>query len=329
MWIGGVRRLPVRVRDEQGNHRPEIAVWIEPATRFVYAAQLGREAALAEALRAALAQAPREPASIRVGSEEDARLIATVARAIPITVGPTAEIDELVGDIAEVLAAQDAGGPAREPDYVDESVTRAQLDAFFAAADALHRAAPWNIAGDQQLLRLDVPALEIEGVAISITGALGANFGILVFSSFEAQLAFVEEAERGDLEGATSILSLEFERASDVPASWRKLTSRRRPGGFPVPTLREGDGFAGPVGARELQLLTAAAEAIAAFVRAHPSLFTAPWDGRIRDEVYTGPSGLTTRLLAPHPDAVAMALAEEAPRARPRRRARAPRRPRR
>jgi len=315
-WIGGVRAVPAKVRDERGSHRPELALWVERPSGAVVAAQLARKVSLADALLEALARPlvgpPRRPSRLTVEDARAARAVAAVAGDLPIEIAPapSPELDEIVAELAEKLAADDAEA-AREPDYVDDDVTPALLAPFFAAAAALHRAAPWRIAGDEQLMRLDVPSLELDGGALAIVGETGDRRGLILFPSFEAQQQFVARDGEG-----VELVALEYERVAEVPPSWRALAPRSLRA-FPVPVAVDSDGFSGPPGAFEVQLLTAAAEAVVAFMGAHADLFTAPWDGQIRDEAHTGPSGLATHLLAPHPEAVAAALASA--RRRPRR----------
>ena len=55
-----------------------------------------------------------------------------------------------------------------------------------------------TLADDNQILRLDIPALGVDGVCLSIIGQLGQNRGVLIFLSREDFKQFIEAAAKSD-----------------------------------------------------------------------------------------------------------------------------------
>ena len=61
---------------------------------------------------------------------------------------------------------------------------------LFSAASILFRMAPWRHVSEAQVLRIDIPDLEVEGACLSVIGGAGESFGLLLFRSVEAYVAF-------------------------------------------------------------------------------------------------------------------------------------------
>ncbi len=169
---------------------------------------------------------PRRPARARVA---DARLAAELRAALPelqVVVAPTPELDEVLAHMASAMPGDPEDG---ELSYFEGGrVPEEAVEALFRAAQLLHRIAPWRVADDGQVLRLDVPQLGVNGACVSIIGALGESFGVILFPSLEAFERFRELAQAGALSAdgpidlGTSILSLNFKRATDLPPSLRR-----------------------------------------------------------------------------------------------------------
>ena len=66
-------------------------------------------------------------------------------------------------------------GDADESYFAGGRVSPAAVERLFTAARGLFATAPWSIAADMQVLRKDVPALDVEGACLSIRGQAPAG----------------------------------------------------------------------------------------------------------------------------------------------------------
>ena len=199
--------------------------------------------------------------------------------------------------------------------FANGRVAAEEVERLFHAAELLYHAAPWKLANDGQVVRLDAPELAVEGAAISIIGALGESLGFVVFPSLDAFDASVRAAEllererrRGSrarrLDLGASVLSLTFDRAADLPASMRQEALEHGwpvagPEAYPRVLRLERDSVAGPLEAADVRLVTACAGALVAFVLKHAALFAGKSLEPV-SESYTGETELTVRLTAPY-----------------------------
>jgi hypothetical protein len=290
-WIGGRLRPPWFIGDRDAPYRPEVVLWLEqPSGLIVGQALFAPEeapGALARALRAALERPligpPRRPDTIRVA---DAALAAEVREvvfdSIPIRVAPTPELDDLLDQM--VGAMRDSGV---EPSYLEGGrIPPETVSKLFGAAELLFRVAPWDLAGEDQVLRMDIPALGVEGACVSVIGRLGESLGVLVFPSLTAWEVFRSAAEEAaarvdrprDL--GSEWLALDFVRGADLPASMRREVTRHGwpvagPQAYPVVMQHERDGAARPLVPRDVEIATACATSLAAFFVKHKALFEA------------------------------------------------------
>jgi len=293
-WVGGRITAPFFVEGgvEEGRDpfRPEMVLWMEEPAGLVVgqrvstpddaAGALGR--ALLDAMRAPLFGPARRPAAIRVADTEEAvSLRAAIGDAIPVTVAPTPELDELLNQMLESMAAD-----ADDPSYLDDGRIAPEMVAkLFSSAEILYRTAPWEVASDDQVLRLDIPSLGVEGVCVSIIGSLDENLGLILFPSIEGYNAFVraeEDFASGESDGAidlgTDWLSLSFDRGADLPASMRREVAKH---GWPVADARaypvvmhfEREGISRPPTEREFEIATACATSLCVFFTEHRGLF--------------------------------------------------------
>lgn len=300
-------------------YRPEAVIWLELPSELIVGWTLADPEAppsfadtLREAMRRPHAGPPRRPARVRVADEALAgQARAALGERTEVVVAPTPELDLLIRSFAESLVKGDEGESYLE----DGRVPPAAVERLFRAAQALYRIAPWTVANDGQIIRLDVLELGVRGAAISIIGALGESFGFLVFPSLTAFDGFARAAERmmgrarrrsppERIDLGSTVLSLTFERARDLPPSMRREILKH---GWPVAgtdayprvAQRERDGITRPLGEKDVQLAAACASALAAFVIKHGELFTGERLIPV-SETYTGETGLTVRLTTPH-----------------------------
>lgn len=292
VWVGGLVRSPFAIGGAAAAPlRPDIALWLEPASGIVVAmamvdsadaqAIVGRT--LRDALARPLAGPRRRPDQIRLS---DPTLVAEVravaGAATAVVVAPTPELDLVVKSLAASL-----GGHDGETTYLENEQLTAELVApFFAAAQALFAVAPWRIADDSQVVRVDIPDLNLHGGCLSVIGHLGEMVGLLLFASYADYEAFCGEPPTGDqpADRASGWLGLTYHRGADIPEPMRREVLQH---GWPVaasdayPRLRRfaGDGDQQPLDGRSLQAMTTCARVFASFFAKHREMFTA-------DDVY-------------------------------------------
>lgn len=287
-WVGGRVVSPFYVT-EGTPYRPELVLWLELPERVVVFFELSKPGAapasfgatLVKAMESPLIGPPRAPSTVRVS---DARLAAEVRRVLPdsrIVEAATPELDEMVELMAEA-ASQD--GPDQEPSYFGHGQVGAPaIEALFLSARLLYRLAPWKVAGDDQILRVDVPALGVEAACLSIIGALGKSLGLILFPSLDGFERFLDAVGAPRPHGApidlgTSALSLDFESGSDLPASmYREALKHGWPvagkRAYPIVRHRDRDGTLRPLTERDVRVMAACAASLAAFFGKHREQF--------------------------------------------------------
>ena len=312
-WVGGRFLLPAYVMDEEP-FRPELALWLElPAGLVVghgLASGKGAEGVLQQALRDALARptpgASRVPARLRVaGHAMAAELRSAFGERFAIDVAPTPELDAAFEQFADSMPADDDKASYLEGGRVREhAVAR-----MFEAAALLYRVAPWKVASDDEVLRVDIPSLGVEGACVSIIGALGESLGLIMFPSLLAYERFGAAAEQPrsgrapDLGGP--VLSLDFWRASDAPRGLRREIAKHRwptvsPAALPVVTHRDRDALPRPLSERDMRIAAECAFAVASFFVRHPEAFGGRLREPVSESITTGNGGITVRLTAPY-----------------------------
>ncbi len=286
-WVGGSFESPFYVTDRAEPYRAQIALWLEQPEGLIVGTQLSEPEqaaglvgrALAQAMRSPVIGPPRRPARIRVA---DAALIpeirAELGPEVPIDITATPELDELLREMLRSAPEDD------EQSYLEGGRVPPDLVAYlFHCALSLYEAAPWRVAADDQVLRVDIPELGVEGACVAIIGALGQSTGLLIFPSFAAYAAFAAVAEdlppdpeRADL--GTELLSLEFEHGADLPAEIRSEVAQHgwtlaAESAYPRVCARERDGLSRPLSASDVQIAAACAGTVAAFFLCHRKSF--------------------------------------------------------
>ncbi len=288
-WIGGVLSPPFRISDPNEPDRLDLIVWLEVPSDLIVGQELidprQPDGALSRVLRNALARplaGPRRtPDTIRVA---DARLVKEVRRAvgpaIPITVAPTPELDELLQ-----LMMDSFGEEAFDASYFgDGTVPEEVVRQLFAAARVLGHGFPWEIAADIEPIRVDIPGLGVDGACLSIIGQMGRSPGILVFSSLDDFETFLRTAlqpeNTREFDPAIGWLALNLDRLEDLSPTMKHEAATH---GWPVagpdayPSV-ERLGFAGepqPIVERDVRIAVSCANALSLFVRKHRSQFGA------------------------------------------------------
>jgi len=312
-WVGGRFTMPAYVM-EKGPYRPEIIVWLEAPTRLVVAAEVidpkepseNAGSVLTRAISTPLAGSPRRPARVRV---QDSRLADEVKSVLPemeVVVAPTPELEDLKDHLMEFM------GPREEPDlsYFEQGRISAEaVETMFSAAKVFYQLAPWKVAQDTQVLRVDIPSLEVVGACVSIIGAQGQSLGIIIFPSLAAFDRFLEIAESFEPMGSTidlgtRTLSLNYERGADLPRTMRReVATHKWPvanvDAYPWVQYRDRDGIMIPLTEREIRIVTACAASLSAFFAKHADIFRKESFEPIC-ESYFDENDLEVRITAPY-----------------------------
>ncbi|MFH1278122.1 MAG: SEC-C metal-binding domain-containing protein [Candidatus Eisenbacteria bacterium] len=286
-WVGGRFAAPFFVT-EGGPYRPEIVLWLELPEGFIVGVSLGDpkapEVPFAETLRQAMnapaAGRPRRPRRVRVENEELAAELREAFPEIPVTTAPTPELAEVMEDFARFGPG---AGEEKASYFEGGRVSPEAVQDLFRAGRALHALAPWKSAEDHQVLRVDIPALDVHGWCLSIIGALGESRGVLLFPSLQAYEAFGHMGEsplpeEGPFDIGSSVLSLTFERGADLPEGMRREAARHGwkvagPDAYPTVERRERDGFPRPLTERDVRIAASCATSLSAFLMKHGSIF--------------------------------------------------------
>jgi len=313
-WIGGRLSPPFFIHDRDEPYRAEVVVWMEQPSGWIVGQELiapeAVEGALARVLRAALERplmgAPRRPEVIRVADGSlAAEVKAAVGATIPVTVAPTPELDAFL----EAMLAWTPESDEVESYLEGGRFTPAAVAELFTAAELLYRTAPWQVATDGQLLRMDIPALGVAGACLSIIGNLGESLGFIVFPSLAGYEAFARAAEgplpaTGPIDLGTDWLALGFDHEADLPPALRREVAAHgwpvaAAGGYPRLERRDRDGATRALVERDLQIATACATALSAFFVQHRHRFAAD-DPVPMSESYGDGHDVTVRFTLPY-----------------------------
>ncbi|MGH9420666.1 MAG: DUF6930 domain-containing protein, partial [Thermoanaerobaculia bacterium] len=235
-WSVNRYTLPQPVRDGNELFPVDVVMWLELPSGLMVGSKLidTREPVsvsevFEETVRNPAEGPSRRPARIRVPNARMARELRDVAGGIPIFVAPTPELDEAFVSLCDHMARDEP-----EPSYLGDGNIQPDLVLeLFIAAGHLFRAAPWQDVLDQQIVRVDIPSLGIDGAVLSIIGAAGQSFGLLMFSSIHdflsmGMMSIPELEEPPDANDAVALRSLSFDRKRDLtPALLREIKQHR------------------------------------------------------------------------------------------------------
>jgi hypothetical protein len=295
--------------------RPDLILWMDAESGLIVGMRLDRAplgphdvaACLEHAISQPMAPVPvPPPTAIRVPDAATAAAVRSrLGTGVPVRVGPVPELDAALADMRQAFAQ--AGGVERS--YLEAGSVSADATAgMFHAAAALWRVAPWRFVSDDQVLAVDVPALDVSGACLSVMGGLGESFGFVLFESFAGYERFVDAqaGETPDMSGM--MLSLAFERRRDLTETMRREIAEHQ---WPVAGARahpvvlgmDADGVPRPTTERDTKLGAACAEALAEFAVRHRRAFENEGAAPVREELHVPSAGPTTtvRLTYPHP----------------------------
>jgi hypothetical protein len=320
-WVGGRLTAPMYVTEGEP-FRPDIILWLENGTDLIVGSTVVHPSEPASAVADCLTQAlekpltgpRRRPNRIRVADPALVEgLREVVGTDVRIDTAPTPELDAVVRLMAETLPQ---GGGEAASYFEGGRVFPDTVAAFFQSAARLYRAAPWEVLWDSQLLSVDVPELATEGACVSVIGALGESFGVLIYDSVESHRAMETMAavleETGELPDdlGTGLLSLNFDRRNDIPKAMRREIARHGwevagPNAYPRVMLIDADRLLRPLTDHDVRRVAVIADGLASFCARHRDRLGAELSQPITDEVTArlGADTFTVRVTAPHPDA--------------------------
>ena len=308
-WVGG-RIVTSAFITEGEPHRVELNLWLELPDELIVGVEIidpRTPASLGDSLLRAMKRpamgAPRRPSRIRVDGAALAAELRSTAPEIEVVDAPTPELAEIGEKLSSLMPDSDEAASYFE----DGRVSTLAVENMFHAAASLYRLAPWKVAHDGQVLRFDIPALAVEGACVSIIGALGESFGILIFPSLAGYEALAQRTEApmlGKIDLGTTLLALSYEAAAQLPSSMRREAAKH---GWPVvdafayPRVehRDRDGVPRPLTERDVQIATACAAALSSFFARHRKVFEDD-SPEPTAESYTDATGMTVRITMPY-----------------------------
>ena len=265
-------------------YRPEMALWLElPAGRVIHVEiddpgqpPVSFGESLRQAIKSPMSGSSRIPDRVRVESDALAQEVCRVLPGVEVVVAPTPEIRRVLERLQEMPPVD---VEAAEPSYLEDGrVSAKAVGNLFTIAADLYDIAPWDLVEDDQQLRVDIPEYGIEGGCLSIIGALGESFGLLLFPSGAACAQFGRGAENrrpgAPLDLGGRVLALDFEERRNLPASMRReVKAHKWPLAdsriYPVVHHRERDGALRPLTEQDIKVITAVALGVVAFCQRH------------------------------------------------------------
>ncbi|MGD9546689.1 MAG: YecA family protein [Candidatus Krumholzibacteriia bacterium] len=292
-WVGGCIPAPFPEGSEQRAVAPDILIWLEMPGLMILGSEpapprsgfkaLGRM--LKTSMQKPLTGKPRRPDRIRVATEEMATAVRRFAgKDVPVIVAPTPEIDQIQDMMADMLARGHFKDDLPDSYLEGGAVSPEAVEDMFRAAAALYAVAPWKVATGDQAIRMDIPALGVEGACLSIIGNLGESMGVLIFPNvedfdefWEASLGVPGSDYLPDID--VGWLALDFERGADLPDTMRQEVARygwlvASPEAYPVLDRYDPGPEPVPLRDEDLRIVTACITALTAFFVKHRRIFT-------------------------------------------------------
>jgi hypothetical protein len=215
------------------------------------------------------------PSSIRTSSSKLATWLREhLNQRVEVILGDTPEIAgalETLKSIGNLPSAAQG-----RPSYFASGIKEEHVARFFECAAGLYRAQPWRIVkSDTDVICVRVPSIHIENSAAIVIGQNRQCYGILVFPSYEAYMAYVAlaTAHVSGVESPVKVefISLNYERAQDLEPVLRAEVKRfgwtlAGPTAYPWPIAVGENWSTRAVLLDELTLLACLAEAMPRFL---------------------------------------------------------------
>ena len=229
-WVLGRRPAPFII-EKPAPYRPELRVLLDTGTDRMIALEPGEPVGSALEFALWAAGKVRPGTRLRVDEQEVAEALRQrLGGEVEVREAPTPEVDWALEAFAE-YAGEAEGGPVREPEWADGAAPDAKAG-FYDAAARFERAAPWEKAGDGQVLAVDVPEMGWTGACVSLLGQAEETFGLLVLRSLADYVQFVRvgdafaEGPRRPPGPGVPLFSINFDRPAICPGG--RSSPRRR-----------------------------------------------------------------------------------------------------
>lgn len=292
-WVAGLIELPEPITAE-GVERTHLLLILTLAGKTIAARLNTRDHLLAMA-RVVLAESivspthgapPVGPIRLRVADESLAEALCdALPPVVTLVAGPTPEIDAAFERAYATIAAR--GEPAEHcppSTFLEWGASHAQLTAWFRAAAALHRAAPWRaIRRPEHLLSVTIESLGVRLCALSmIHDGEGGGFALFLEpDAFYEHLAIMDSPP-GEPIDLPPCLALQFSPPATITTEALAQVDthgweRPDPTATPMLFTMEGAGFLG-ICARDVAVTEAIALALPQIV-AHADAVRAAYDG--------------------------------------------------
>ncbi|MEM6733055.1 MAG: hypothetical protein AAF658_15970, partial [Myxococcota bacterium] len=280
-WIGGWTVLRAHVlEDPEAPYRPIVLIWFSPSHGIVGMEVVSPENVehklvelLERSMRAPSAGPPRKPSHIRVATTEIADAVRPcVPDTTEIRIAEIAELEE----VFESLHEDFPGIPKDEDSYMESGrIAPEVVERFFSAAFELYRHDPWLLFEEDELIQVDCAPLKVRGQALSIIGAGGEAYGVMVYENAADFHAFRAIAERGRYGIAESprlpceLFTISFDSVEDLSHTMRLEAMKHRwpvadAQAYPVLLMADRDHLRKPLTRRAYERATVYLEAIAA-----------------------------------------------------------------
>ena len=192
------------------------------------------------------------------------------------------------------------------PSYLgDGEIPPEAVAELFSVAELLFRAAPWRHLLDQQIVQVDIPAYDIDDACLSIIGAAGETFGLLLFRSIEDFQRFALTM-RHPADGKAALRSVSFDRKKDLPPKMLREIERHRwpvagPKAYPVLISLDSELQPLTTTERDVRIMTACTRAFLAFFARFGNDFTDE-NGEAVSASFTGDDDITVTVTASYED---------------------------
>ena len=232
-WIGGTVPMPTTITGEGEPYRPDMLLWVDPASEIVLGMTVGRPEELPDLAPENLAETiarpamgpPGPPGRVRVGSEALAEPLRAAFPELEIVVGDTGVIDTVGAALVESFPDAAEG----EWSWLADGLPAEAVGDLFDAMAALWQAEPWSfVTIESSLFSVTIDALGVRDAVAPVIGQMGESAGVLLFASLadHDRFALVGEAlQRGDLQatlerggevGMPAHLGLSFDALDEV-----------------------------------------------------------------------------------------------------------------
>ncbi len=245
-WVIAAISSPMYVHNEEETFRPIVVVCLERPSGVVVGHDISREgdeapllSVLEKSMREPMVGMPRQPDRLVVPTEGFAEVLRgplMEAKKIEVVVGPTPEADKLRQEMRRARDESTHVFEDQDSYFSEGAVSERSLRELFTSAAALYRYKPWCLVPDEQVLRIDIPSLDIDGGVVLFMGGAGQSFGYMLFPSAASHQRFNALASAGPQmllqhDIGPGICTLSYEAAKELPKKMRREAMQR---GWPV-----------------------------------------------------------------------------------------------